>query len=202
MVIYTFAGWNANQTLGFLAMRRMKRLGLKPLSFVITDYALTIWSFKKVEDPSKIFEPGLIFEDFEEWIYDTPLMKRLFRDAAVISGLIERRHPGQTKTGRQILMSSDLLFDVLIKYQPDHILLKAAYQDARQGLIDAERVRNFLTSIDGKIIHKKLTKISPMAVPAVLQINKETLSKKMKEEFIFEEMEADILAEAGVHDIG
>ena len=93
-----------------------------------------------------IFNPALIYEDMEEWLHETPLIKRLFRDAAVISGLIERRHPGQVKTGRQVLISSDLIFDVLMKYEPQHILLKAAYQDAKTNLIEAGRLENFLNS--------------------------------------------------------
>ena len=198
MVAYTFAGRNANQTLGLLAMKRMKRLGLRPLGFVMTDYALAIWSFKPVTHPEEIFNPGLIYEDFEEWLHETPLVKRLFRDAAIISGLIERRHPGHTKTGRQILVSSDLIFDVLMKYEPDHILLKAAYQDARSKLIDTERVTNLLHAIDGKITHRTLDQISPLAVPTILQINRETVSKKDKEDYIFEDMEAEILHEAGL----
>ncbi len=201
MVAYTFAGRNANQTLGFLALRRMKRLGLRPLGFVMTDYALTIWSFKPVTDPAQIFEPGIIFEDFEEWIFDTPLMKRLFRDGAVISGLIERRHPGQMKSGRQILMSTDLIYDVLMKYEPQHVLLRTAHYDANHGLIDASRIRNFLISVQGHIEHKTLDKVSPLAVPAILQMNRETLSRKDKDELVLEDMEADIMSEAGIHDI-
>ena len=201
MVAYTFAGRNANQTLGFLVLKRMKRLGLRPLSFVMTDYALTVWSFKPVENPTGIFEPGIIFNDFEEWIYDTPLMKRLFRDGAVISGLIERRHPGQTKSGRQILMSTDLIYDVLMKYEPQHVLLRTAHYDANHGLIDANRIRSFLMGVQGNIIHKKLDKVSPLAVPAILQMNRETLSKKDREEYILEDLETEILNEAGVNDI-
>ena len=198
MVVYSFAGRNANDTMGFLAMRRMKHLGLRPLGFVTTDYALTIWSFKEAEDPEEIFKPELIYDDFEEWIYETPLMRRLFRDAAVISGLVERTHPGHTKTGRQVLVSTDLIFDVLMTYQKDHILLRSAYQDARHSLIDADRVKDLLLSVSGNIVHKKLDKVSPLAVPSILQVNRETLSKKDRDEAVFEDMEAEILNEAGV----
>lgn len=197
-VVYSFAGRNANDTLGFLALRRMKRLGLRPLGFTVTDYALAIWSFKKIENVEEVFEPGLIFEEFEEWIQDTPLIKRLFRDTAIISGLIERRHPGQTKTGRQVLMSSDLIYDVLVKYDPEHILLKAAYDDAKKGMIDADRLKALLTKSQGHIMHRDLDRISALAVPTVLQLSRESVSKKDKEKFIFEELEAEILQEAGL----
>ncbi|MEM6811311.1 MAG: ligase-associated DNA damage response DEXH box helicase [Pseudomonadota bacterium] len=200
MVAYTFIGWNANQTLGYLVLRRMKRLNLKPLGFVMTDYALTVWSFNPIKNPEEIFEPGLIYEDFEEWIFDTPLIKRLFRDTAVISGLVERRHPGEVKTGRQVLMSTDLIYDVLMKYEPEHILLKAAYEDARHGLIDSDRLRDFLIQSKENIEHKQLDQISPMAVPAVLLIQRETVAREEREDYVIEDMEAEILAEAGIHD--
>lgn len=197
-VIYTFAGRNANDTLGFLALRRMKRLGLKPLGFTVTDYALAIWSFKKVEHPKDIFEPRLIYEEFEEWIRDTPLIKRLFRDAAIISGLIERRHPGATKSGRQVLISSDLIYDVLVKYDPQHILLKVAHLDAKKGLIDSDRIEQFLLETKDNVVHVDLDKISPLAVPTVLQLSRQTMAKKDKDESILEDMEAEILNEAGL----
>lgn len=197
-VIYTFSGRNANDTLGFLALRRMKRLGLKPLGFTVTDYALAIWSFKKVGNPKDIFEPGLIYEEFEEWIQDTPLIKRLFRDAAIISGLIERRHPGATKSGRQVLISSDLIYDVLVKYDPQHILLKAAHLDAKKGLIDSGRIEQFLLETKDNVVHVDLDKISPLAVPTVLQLSRQTMAKKDKDEYILEDMEAEILNEAGL----
>lgn len=198
LVAHTFAGRNANQTMGFLAMRRMKRLGLRPLTFTMTDYALAIWSFRPVTNPAEIFEPGLIFEDFEEWLYETPLIKRLFRDAAIISGLLERRYPGQVKTPRQMLVSSDLLYDVLMRYEPDHVLLRAAYEDARHNLIDAERVKKFLLSMEGKLVHRALDRVSPLAIPTILQLGRETLSKKDRDEYVLEDMEASLLEEAGV----
>jgi ATP-dependent Lhr-like helicase len=201
MVAYTFAGRNANETLGFLILRRLKRLKARPMGFVITDYALAVWALKPIENPDALFDPSIMFEDFEEWIEETPLMKRLFRDAAVISGMIERRHPGSTKTGRQVLVSSDLIYDVLLKYEPNHVLLRAAYQDARHGLIDADRIKSFLTSIENNIVHRPLDKISPMAVPTILQVSRETLARKDRDEYIFEDIEEQILREANVDTI-
>lgn len=201
MVAYTFSGRNANDTLGFLILRRLKKLKKRPMGFVVTDYALAVWALKPIENPETLFDPSIIFEDFEEWIEDTPLMKRLFRDAAVISGMIERRHPGTTKTGRQILVSSDLIYDVLMKYEPNHVLLRSAYRDARHGLIDADRIKNFLTSIIGNIKHQELDKISPMAVPTILQVSRETLARSDRDQYIFEDIEDQILKEASVDTI-
>ena len=171
-VIYTFAGRNANQTLGFLLLRRMKREGVFPLGFSMSDYAISVWSTKPPTNVEQLLTPDLLLDEFEEWLEDTPLLKRLFRDAAVISGLIERNRPGKVKTGRQVLFSTDLIFDVLRKHEPDHILLQTVRHDAMRGLIDAGRLADTLHNFNGRIKCNQLDRISPMAVPLILQITR------------------------------
>ena len=197
-VVYTFSGRNANQTLGFLLLRRMRRAGLKPMGFSISDYALAVWSLKPVENAEKLLEPSIMIDEFEEWLEETPLLKRLFRDAAIISGLVERRHPGQVKTGRQVLFSSDLIYDVLRRYEPDHILLKAVRRDAMEGLIDASRLTSTLANFQDNIISKKLDYISPMAVPLVMQISRESTVWSELTDDIFSEIEEEIIRAARV----
>ena len=192
LVAYTFEGRNAHQTLGFLLSRRMQRFGYKPLGFVATDYALALWTIEP------LFDEGLMKDDLQDWLMETPLLKKNFRDVAVISGLIERRHPGQQKTGRQVTFNSDLIYDVLKKYQPDHILLEAARQDAMGGLIDLKRLSDMLVRVQGKIIHQKLDKVSPLAVPLILEVSRETVNKKEADEHYLEAFEAELLAEAGL----
>lgn len=196
LVIYSFEGRNAHQTLGFLLSKRLQRFGYKPLGFVATDYALALWTMNEVVNIEPLFSEDLMTDDLQEWLDDTPLLKKNFRDVAIIGGLIERRYPGQTKTGRQVTFSSDLIYDVLQKYEPDHILLQAARDDAYGGLIDLGRVGDFLLRIQGKIVHHKLCKVSPLAVPLILQISRETIKKDDVDEFYLEEFEEDLLKEA------
>ena len=200
-VVYSFAGRNANQTLGFLMLRRMKRAGLRPLGFSMTDYALAVWSLDPPEEVESLLDPDIMTEEFEEWLQDTPLLKRLFRDAAIISGLVERRHPGQVKTGRQILFSSDLIYDVLRKHEPDHILLQAVRRDAMQGLIDAGRLADTLQSIAGNIVCRRLDMISPMAVPLIMQIVRENTVRSEVGDDLLLDMEEDIIRAANVEEI-
>ena len=200
-MIYSFAGRNANQTLGFLLLRRMKRVGLRPLGFSMTDYALSIWSLNPPEDVIPLLDPDIMVDDFEEWLQDTPLLKRLFRDAAIISGLVERRHPGQTKTGRQILFSSDLIYDVLRRHEPGHILLKAVRRDAMQGLIDADRLANTLQQFHGNVVCRRLDMISPMAVPLILQITRENNLRTDEEDALLHDLEQEVIRAANVESI-
>lgn len=198
IVAYTFAGRQANQTLGFLIMRRLQRNGAKPVSFVATDYAIAITTLSPSQNIEDLFSIDILGEELNEWLDDTPLIKRMFREAAVIAGLIERRHPGSQKTGRQMTFSSDLIYDVLYKYEPDHILLRAARQDANSGLIDISRLSDVLIEIQGKIKIKHLKRVTPLAIPMILQIARENLSRKQVGEYYLEDLEKSLLKEAGM----
>lgn len=198
LVAYPFAGRNAHQTLGFLMMRRMKRHGDKPLGFVATDYALVVWSLKPPSDIESLFSVDLLGEELNEWLEDTPLLKRTFREAAVVAGLVERRHPGQQKSGRQMTFSSDLIYDVLYQYERDHILLRAARADATGGLIDTGRLSDMLVAMQGRMVVRRLDKISPLAVPMILEIARESVSRKDAGEYYLEDLEQTLLHEAGM----
>jgi ATP-dependent helicase Lhr and Lhr-like helicase len=198
LVAYPFAGRNAHQTLGFLIMRRMTRAGAKPLGFVATDYALVIWSLNKAKDIEELFSVDLLGEELQEWLDDTPLLKRTFREAAVIAGLIERRHPGQQKSGRQMTFSSDLIYDVLRKYEPNHILLRAAQQDAGSGMIDTGRLTDMLVAMEGRITVRHLERISPLAIPMILEIARESVSRRESGEYYLEELQKELLQETGL----
>ena len=131
MVAYSFEGWNAHQSLGMLITRRMEASGLKPLGFVANDYALACYGLEPVADPGALLSPDLLEDEFVQWVQGSNLLRRAFRDVAVIGGLVERQHPGRRKTGRQVSFSTDLIYDVLRRYEPQHLLLRAAWDDAR-----------------------------------------------------------------------
>ena len=184
MVAYPFEGRLAHQTLGMLLTRRMERMGAQPLGFVASDYAIGVWSMRDVGDMvasgrmtfSELFDEDMLGDDLEAWMAESWLLKRTFRNCAIISGLIERRHPGQEKTGRQVTVSADLIYDVLRAHEPDHILLKATHADAATGLLDIRRLAEMLSRVRGRIIHKHLDRISPLAVPIMLDIGKERVN--------------------------
>lgn len=201
-IIYPFAGRNAHQTLGFLLMRRMARRGDKPLGFVASDYAIALRSLKKPENIGEILSVDLLGEELHHWLEDTPLLKRTFRESAVVAGIIERRHPGQAKTGRQMTFSSDLIYDVLYKYERDHILLRAARQDATGGLIDTGRLSEMLVEMQGKVVVKELERVSPLAVPLILDIARESAPRREAAEYYLEDFERELLAEAGLPEKG
>lgn len=195
MVCYPFEGRLAHQTLGMLLTRRMERAGLRPLGFVASEYALAVWSLKQIEEPDPLFGEDMLGDDLEEWLNESNLMKRTFRNVALIAGLIDRRHPGLEKTGRQVTFSSDLIYNVLREYEPDHILLQATYDDASTGLLDIRRVGDLLRRIKGRIDLRTLERVSPLAVPLMLEIGREAVHGETNELLLAEAAE-DLIDEA------
>ncbi|MGN6771833.1 MAG: ligase-associated DNA damage response DEXH box helicase [Rhizobiaceae bacterium] len=210
MVAYPFEGRLAHQTLGMLLTRRLERAGAHPLGFVATDYSLAIWS---LEDMGRMFRTGalplaelyaedMLGDDLEAWLADSWMLKRTFRNCAVIAGLIERRHPGQEKTGRQVTVSADLIYDVLRTHQPDHILLQATRADAAAGLLDVKRLGEMLSRIRGRIMHKDLDRISPLAVPIMLEIGRESVNGEANDMLLAATADALIEEAMGTEQVG
>ncbi|WP_428684892.1 ligase-associated DNA damage response DEXH box helicase [Sphingopyxis sp.] len=198
MICYPFEGWNAHQSLGMLVTKRMERAGLQPLGFAASDYALAIWSLRPVEHPANLFDAEILSEEFVEWVESSHLLKRAFREVAVIGGLIERQHPGKRKTGKQVTFSTDLIFDVLRKYEPDHLLLEAAWADARERLTDVARLGDLLDRAAGTMLHKRLDRVSPLAIPALVLIGRENVAASDLDDALLGEL-ADALAAEAMH---
>ncbi len=195
LVAYSFEGRNAHQTLGMLLTRRMERAGLGPLGFVATDYVIAVWSLQPARDVAGLFDQDMLGDDLEEWMAESTLLKRTFRNVAVIAGLIERRAPGQQKSGRQVTFSADLIYDVLRKHQPDHLLLRATRADAAGGLTDIGRLAAMLARVQGKILHRPLDRVSPLAVPVLLEIGREQVAGSALDDLL-DAAAAELIAEA------
>ncbi len=183
LVCYPFEGRLAQQTLGILLTRRLERWGAQPLGFVASEYALVIWTVRDLSlmietgklSLAKLFDEDMLGDDLEAWLAESSLMRRTFRNVAIIAGLIEKRMPGREKTARQVTVNTDLIYDVLRQHQPDHILLRAAWEDAADGLIDVHRLGALLKRIRNQLVHRALEHVSPLAVPILLDIGRESV---------------------------
>ena len=193
MVAYSFEGWNAHQSLGMLITRRMETQGLKPLGFVANDYAIACYSLDPVTDPASLFSPDILEHEFVDWVQQSHLLKRAFREVAVIGGLVERQHPGKRKSGKQVTFSTDLIYDVLRKYEPGHLLLQAAWADARARMTDVGRLADLLDRAGDTMMHVTLDRISPLAVPVLTLIGRENVAMGLADDALL--MEAESLAQ-------
>ena len=183
LVCYPFEGRLAHQTLGMLLTRRLERARMRPLGFVANEYALAVWGLGDAAlhigrgdlSLARLFDEDMLGDDLEAWLAESALMKRTFRNCAIVAGLIEKRFPGEEKSRRQLTISTDLVYDVLRKHQGDHILLRAARADAASGLLDIKRLGEMLSRVRGRIVHKALDHVSPLSVPVLLEIGRETV---------------------------
>ena len=190
MVAYSFEGWNAHQSLGMLVTKRMETQGLKPLGFVANDYAIACYSLEPVTDPAALFSADILEHEFVEWVERSHLLKRAFREVAVIGGLVERQVPGKRKTGRQVTFSTDLIYDVLRQYEPGHVLLQAAWADARARMTDVGRLAGLLDRAADTMIHVDLPRVSPLAVPVLVLIGRERVATGSADDALLVEAEA------------
>lgn len=203
LVCYPFEGRLAHQTLGMLLTRRLERARLRPLGFVANEYALAIYGLGDIAlridrgelALASLFDEDMLGDDLEAWLAESALMKRTFRSCAIIAGLIERRFPGREKSRRELTISTDLVYDVLRKHQPDHLLLRAARADAATGLLDIRRLGEMLSRIRGRIVHKALDHVSPLAVPVMLEIGREQVYGEAADALLAE-AEAALVREA------
>ncbi|MEP3784837.1 ligase-associated DNA damage response DEXH box helicase [Ascidiaceihabitans sp.] len=195
--VYGFAGRNAMQTLGLLLTKRMEELGLNPLGFLATDYAILIWGLDPVTDPAPLFDIDALRDGLDTWLAGNAVMKRTFRASATIAGLIQRNTPQQKKSGRQATFSSDILYDTLHKYDPDHVMMHITREEAMKGLIDFNRIEDMVARVGGRIdliAHKRVT---PLAAPLFLEVGRVPV-KGMAEEKLLAEEAARLMATAGL----
>jgi ATP-dependent helicase Lhr and Lhr-like helicase len=194
---YGFAGRNAQQTLGLLVTQRMEALGLEPLGFAATDYATLVWGLKPLTDPAPLFEASNLREGFEVWLAGNAVMKRTFKTVAIIAGLIERNSAGARKSGRQATFSSDILYDTLCKYDPDHVLLAMTREEAMRGLVDFGRIEEMITRTAGRIDHVTLDRVSPLAAPILLEMGRVPIQGEGRERLVARAA-TELLAAAGM----
>ncbi|MEP4197224.1 MAG: ligase-associated DNA damage response DEXH box helicase [Aliishimia sp.] len=196
-VIYGFAGRNAMQTLGLLITKRLEEKGLNPLGFVSTDYATLIWGLDDVPDPAPLFQLDALRDGLETWLASNAVMKRTFRASATIAGLIERNTPSARKSGRQATFSSDILYDTLNKYDPDHLMMQITREEALRGLIDFSRLEDMVARTNGRIDHVKLDRVTPLAAPLFLESGRVPIKGMAEDKLLAEEAE-QLLQDAGM----
>jgi len=197
LCVYGFAGRNAQQTLGLLLTKRMEEMGLAPMGFVATDYATLIWGLDAVTDPAPLLNPATLRHGLDTWLAENSLMKRTFRASATIAGLIERNSAGRRKSGRQATFSSDILYDTLLKYDPNHLLMQVTREEAMRGLVDFSRIEEMLARIGNRIDLCRTPHVTPLAAPLFLEAGKVRIDGAAEERLLAEES-ARVMAEAGL----
>ena len=196
-VWYAFAGRNAHQTLGIILTRRMEAAGLGPLGFVANDYALMIWALDPVEDPGSLLDQGDLREALDTWFSENMVMKRTFRIPARVAGLISQNQPGQRKSGRQATFSTDILYDTLRRYDPDHLMLQITRDEAMRGMVDFDRIEELTDRIKGRVDHVAAPHVTPLSAPLILEVGRVPVKGEAERRLLDEEIGA-LLREAKI----
>ncbi len=197
LCLYGFAGRNAQQTLGLLLTKRMEETGLAPMGFVASDYATLIWGLEPVHDAADLFDINALRDGLDTWLAGNAVMKRSFRAVATIAGLIERMTAGARKSGRQATFSSDILYDTLLKYDPDHLLMRVTRSEAMRGLVDFARIEDLAARTEGRIDTLRLPRVTPLAAPLLLEAGRVPIKGQADERLLAEET-ARLMARAGL----
>ena len=192
-----FAGRNAMQTLGLLLTRRMEEAGLAPLGFVASDYATLIWGLEPVQDAARLLSARGLRDGLDGWLAGNAVMKRTFRNVATIAGLTPRNLPGLRKSGRQATFSSDILYDTLLRHDPDHLLMRITRTEAMRGLVDFARIEAMLERIGDRIDTIRLDRLPPLAAPMLLEVGKVPIEGAGRVR-LMEVEAARLMAEAGL----
>jgi ATP-dependent Lhr-like helicase len=175
----------------------MEAAGLNPLGFVVTDYAVMIWGLTIVTNIEPLLDPDNMRDGLETWLQGNAVMKRSFRMAATIAGLIERNTRSGRKSGRQATFSSDILYDTLVKYDPDHLMLQITREEAMRGLVDFGRVEELLQRTKGRVDHVSLNRVTPLAAPLFLEPGRIPIFGDGRER-LMQDRAAELMAKAGL----
>jgi len=122
-----------------------------------------------------LFSTDILADELEEWLADSPMLKRSFRRVATIAGLVEQNNNAARKTLKQVTFSTDLIYDVLRKYEPDHVLLRLSRADAERELLDLDRLTDLILTFRDRIAFCDLPRPSPLSLPVILDVRTERL---------------------------
>ncbi|MGR3468641.1 MAG: DNA ligase-associated DEXH box helicase, partial [Shimia sp.] len=117
-------------------------------------------------------------------------MKRTFKASAHIAMLLERNLPqAARKSGRQATFSSDILYETLLKYDPDHVLMQITREEAERGLVDFGRIEEMVARVQGRIDHVKADRVTPLSAPLFLEPGRVPVNGLADERLLAEEAE-------------
>ncbi len=171
LMLYPFAGRHVHSGLASLMALRWSRLRADTFSFAVNDYGLSISPASGVglEDGELValLSPERLVEDVEESVNMIELARRQFREIARVAGLLSPSLPGrELKSTRQLQASSGLLFDVMQRYDPDHMLLQLARREVLDRELGIDALARTLDELRGRSLRiQALRGFSPLSFP-------------------------------------
>lgn len=184
---YPFAGRPVHAGLAALLAWRIARDRAITFSLSFNDYGFELLSARPVDWMKEIAGGLLSAEaldaDIEHSLNAAQLARRRFREIARVAGLTFQGYPGQSKSARQLQVSSELLFDVFTRHDPDNLLLRQARDEALRDELDARRIGTTLAGMRAARLRQvDAPAMTPFAFPLLVARLRERLSTEQLSE--------------------
>ena len=118
----------------------------------------------------EFFSDQNLVEEIGQSLQIGQLSQRQFREIAQIAGLVFTGFPGAPKTGRQMQISSSLLYEVFKKHEPSNLLIKQSLDEVLSNSLESGRIRKTLHRLQNmKLEWITLESPSPLAFPLIVE---------------------------------
>lgn len=169
--VYPFAGRAVNEGLASLLSLRWGRRVLNSFSFAANDYGFVLSPASAVElddDALRaLLSPDDLLADLGESLNLGELARRQFREIARVAGLLPPSLPGRApRSMRHLQASSGLIYDVLQRFDPGHLLLAQAEREVFATQLDIGRLAETLQDIATRtlVLHRPAS-LTPLGFP-------------------------------------
>ena len=171
LFVYPFAGRTVHEGMAALFALRWGRLAPNTFAYAVNDYGFVLTSPRAVpmDEPTLagLLAPDRLMEDLQEGLNLTEMARRQFREIARVAGMLTPSVPGAAQRSlRQLQASSGLLFDVLQRYDPDHLLLAQARREVFEAQMDVQALAETLTRCAARRIDLRQPRtLTPLSFP-------------------------------------
>jgi ATP-dependent helicase Lhr and Lhr-like helicase len=171
LFLYPFAGRAVHEGLAALLAARWARAQPKTFAYAVNDYGLVLTSDRNTEIDhdglARLLTPVDLAEDLRASLNMSELARRQFREIARVAGLLPPSLPGRAaRTLRQLQASSGLLYDVLQRYDPDHLLLSQAEREVMEHQLDYRAMFETLANLsERRILLMRPRTLTPLSFP-------------------------------------
>jgi ATP-dependent Lhr-like helicase len=168
---HSLIGRAANDALSRVVARRLSALRGGNAISTPHDYGFVLTvsehQFFDAAELRQILSPDSFHDDFRAALERSEMLKYHFRNAAQTGLMVYRNHYSERKPLRKLQWSTEVIFNVLQKYEPDHVLLRTARQDTAQGgFLDANAALAYvehLEKLNWPLRHRQVAHVPPLS---------------------------------------
>ncbi|MCU7548364.1 ligase-associated DNA damage response DEXH box helicase [Chitinophagaceae bacterium LB-8] len=187
LFVYPFEGRLVHEAMAAVLGYRISRITPITFSIAMNDYGFELLSDQPIplddSNAYELFSSDNLMEDIQHSVNATEMAKRKFRDISVIGGLIFQGYPGEYKKARHLQSSAGLIFNVFSEYEPDHVLLRQAFQEVFDQQMEEVRLRQMLERIQrSRIVITYPKRLTPFCFPIKVDSLRENLTSEKLED--------------------